>query len=586
MIDVITNGNELHVHNVPALEADKMRLIPEAKYQLKNDVWVMPFTRAQAWALSDVFGERLNPDLDLRHQVNLWLMDEKNQSDWRHGSMKGQFDSRLYDYQSDGVGFLDSAGSALLADDMGTGKTVQALVWMAQQYRTLPLHAGPLHPQPGPPLEQRNHLVVCTNSMKYKWAEEAAVWYKEAEVTVIDGTKKQKAAQFEEYAEKGGILIINYEALRLHSALAHWAGSKKRTDAQKEEKELNAYKWHTVTMDEAHKAKDPSTLTSRALDYICSRSWYRLAMTGTPILNNPDDLWAIMRLIAPEEYGSRNNFRDRFCIIQPDYHQGFKNVGLRADTRPSFDRLFMPRFLRRTKEEVLPQLPAKMPVDYRVMPMTTKQAKYYATMKKDMMSFIEEDFMSADGVLHQLTLLRQIASGVPEVDPEKGQVIGITKDSNKLHALLDILTNMGDDSLVVYAESRKLIEMFDEQLQAKGYTTGLVTGAVGPAIRERNVKSFQAGNIQVMLGTLGAGAEGITLTAADTVVLAQQSWSHATNAQAIDRVHRIGQERAVHPIVLVSKGTVDEAVRSADATKQDMLQDLVRDAEALKRALG
>lgn len=96
---------------------------------------------------------------------------------------------------------------------------------------------------------------------------------------------------------------------------------------------------------------------------------------------------------------------------------------------------------------------------------------------------------------------------------------------------------------------------------------------------------FQDGQLDVLLGTLGAGAEGLTLTRANRIVLAQQSWSHGTNAQAIDRVHRIGQTRGVHPIVLVSAGTIDQAVALVDLNKEARLQDLVRDPGWMRSAL-
>lgn len=113
---------------------------------------------------------------------------------------------------------------------------------------------------------------------------------------------------------------------------------------------------------------------------------------------------------------------------------------------------------------------------------------------------------------------------------------------------------------------------------------GLVTGKQGAAIREKNVAAFQSGQLDIILGTLGAGAEGLTLTRASTIVLAQQSWAHATNAQAIDRVHRIGQTRGVQPIVLVTKGTIDEATALVDREKEGRLQELVRDPKWLKAA--
>jgi SNF2 family DNA or RNA helicase len=311
---------------------------------------------------------------------------------------------------------------------------------------------------------------------------------------------------------------------------------------------------------------------------------HRLGLSGTPLLNNPDDIWSIMNFIEPREYGSRNQFRNRYCRMQSAWHGGFENLGLKNETRNEFDRFFLPRFIRRTKLEVLPDLPEKMPVDYRVLPMGTKQRRVYTALMNDMMAVVDDELLMVENPLSLSLRLRQVACGVPVVD-ENGEVVALEAPSNKLDAILDILEESPDEPLVVYAESRKFIEMLAEQLRKRKYSVGLVTGAQSAREREKAVERFQAGKLHVMLGTLGAGAEGLTLTAASTIVLAQQSWAHATNAQAIDRIHRIGQNSSVHPIVLISEGTVDHAVALVDKTKEGRLQELVRDPAWMKAAM-
>ncbi len=467
----------------------------------------------------------------------------------------------LFAFQQTDVGFVGNAGSALLGSQMGCGKSLVGaqFVWH---------HGGP-------------GLIVCPTSMKYKWAAELEAWAPGMDVVVIDGSAAKRRKQIAE-APDNTVFIVNFESLRTHTRLAPWGG-KALSEKQKEHKELNDWTWSAVVVDEAHKIKDPKSQQSMAVKQMGLQSQHRLAMTGTPLINDPDDLWSIMNFVAPDEYGSRNQFRSRYCIMQSAWHGGFQNTGLKQETREEFDRFFMPRFLRRTKEEVLPDLPEKFEIDYRVLPMGTQQAKVYNALAKDMMALTEDELLIAENPLSLTIRLRQAASGVPIV--EDGEVVALGTPSNKLDAIEDILAEAPGDPLVVYAESRKFIEMLHGALTFKGYSCELVTGKQGAAMRERAVERFQKGHADILLGTLGAGAEGLTLTRANRIILAQQSWSHAVNAQAIDRVHRIGQTRGVQPIVLVSKDTIDEATAVVDRTKEGRLQQLVRDPKWLAAAV-
>ncbi len=189
--------------------------------------------------------------------------------------------------------------------------------------------------------------------------------------------------------------------------------------------------------------------------------------------------------------------------------------------------------------------------------------------------------MSSADPLSVLGKLRYLASAFAEVNG--GEVVALKAPSNKLTAIKDILEE-GGTPIVVYAESRKLIEFFDSQL-SDDYRTALLTGKQSPEARNTNVEEFQAGNLDILLATTGAGAEGITLTAANRLVMAQESWSNTANKQAHDRIHRIGQDRNVEIITLLSDCTIDESVHEVCANKEWQLQRLVRDPEWIKAAM-
>lgn len=546
---------------------DTMKQISGARHDPKNGVWVMPAFLAQAHALGSLLRGQLTYGEDVRERLMLLVDWQLAQLRTKEGPRLDWSDSPLYQFQQIGVEFICNSRRTILADDMGTGKTVQALISLAE------VDAFPA-------------LVVCTNSMKFKWADEVRNWLGEDVIPyVVDGTKPKREKIIAEAAasdESGHpvVVIVNYETLWRHSALAPF-GSTALSDKEKVEGSLNQIRWQAVVADEAHKIKEPKAKQTRAVWYASRSARVRLALTGTPIVNSPDDLWSIGRFVCPEEFGlSRSRWRDRYCIMQPGIHGGVENLGLRPDRRAELDAWLQPRFLRRTKEEVLPQLPSKVRTTLKVQ-MTTKQAKAYKALKDEMIARLDDGslILATDGLGLSIRL-RQVASAMPVV--EDGAVTALTAPSCKVDALLDLLED-GAAPVVVYAESRKLIELAAAEVEKRGYRVGLITGLVPTDERAVVVAEFQAGNLDVVLGTTGAAAEGVTLTRASTLIFLQRSWSNVANRQAEDRVHRIGQEASsVNIITLVTEDTIDEAVENTVNEKEGRFQELVRDPEWLR----
>ena len=557
---VVVDYDDYLVAKVNPLEADRMRLVLGVRYNRNRDVWVMPATRSQFAQLRGVFGRRLELTQAAHDHLEQLTPDP------------GHWDTSpdLYPFQAEGVNRMLNAGSMLVGDEMGTGKTIQAIEWMRLRAENSP-HRGSLN------------LVVCPNSMKHKWQDELWRWWPGCTPIVVDGTASQRRKQITYSNEhEDPVIVINYDGLKAHTRLASWGG-KALTEKQKEDKELNQFEWTSLVIDEAHKIKNPKAQITMAVKQMGLHADERLAMTGTPLLQDPDDVWSIMNFVAPAEWGSRNQFRTRYCDMVIGWSSGLENSGLKADTLKEFDEFFQPRFVRRTKVEVLPQLPEKFPIEYRALHMGTAQARAYKAMVKDMMAMFKDELLITDNSLAQITALRQAASA--SLDVRDGKVWNMEAPSCKLDALRDLIAEAPGDPIVVYAESRKLIELFNRELAKDGLVCGMITGKQGPAVRAKTVEAFQNGDIDVILGTLGAGAEGLTLTRANRIVIAQQSWSHGVNAQAIDRVHRIGQTRGVQPIVLVTLGTIDEATALADLDKEVKLQQLVRDPAWLAAAM-
>lgn len=478
-------------------------------------------------------------------------------------------DIRLRDYQKLGSEFLGNMESVLLTDEMGLGKTVQALDACRR-------------------LDLERVLVVTTNSMKFKWADEASIWWPEALATVIHGTATQRRKQLDEVIAHDGLgpqlVVINWEALRLHTRLIPY-GSVKMKPEERQERELNHIEWDCVIADEVHKAKDPKSKQTRALKGVARTAQYRWGMTGTPVLNDPGDLWSLLDFVDPGAYGTRRQFGERYLNQTASQWGGAPVVlGLRLDTRNELHKVLDSVMLRRLKTDVLSELPDKT-YETLTVPLTPKQATAYRRMQKEMMAVLDDEVLTAADPLVKLARLSQIASALPVL--EDGEVIELDTPSNKISTLLELLEET-PGQVVVFAHSRKLLELADRELTAKDISTVSITGTVDARVREAYVRQFQEGDADVCLVSLGAGSEGITLTAAQTAVFLQRPWSLGQSLQAEDRIHRIGQEAdKVLIIDVVSRGTVDEDVVRALRNKSDMADEVTRDSlvDILKRSV-
>jgi len=473
----------------------------------------------------------------------------------------------LYPYQTTGAHFLNLCHSGTLADDMGTGKCVQTIA-MLEEYSMYPA------------------LIVCPNTAKGTWKSEYTKWAPSTSVQVIGGTATQRRKQISTDAD---VYVINYESLRTHTRLAGY-GSIHLKDEEKELKELNGMVWEAVIADEAHRIVDPHAKQTRALWGVsaaddCGGRPACIALTGTPLVNSPDDLWAILHFEAPEEWPSKTKFLDRYCTLTYNQWGGMSVTGLNPHNAAEFYSLLEPRFLRRTKAMVNPWLPPKVyeRMDVEMLP---KQRKAYEDFRMDSLAALDGGVSVAFDPLTILTRLIQLASSTLEVN-EIGEV-RLCAPSSKVDALIELLSDMEhNEPLVVFAQSRQLLNLAHERLEKEGISHGMVWGNQSQFERQKAIDDFQAGQIRCILCTLGAGSEAITLTAASTICFMQRSWSMVTNRQSEDRVHRIGQSaESVTIIDLVAPGTVDDQILEAIQSKGDMLEEVVRDREAVRRMLN
>lgn len=548
-------------------DRDMVREVPGAKW-VRDRTWRCPRTWAVCLALRGVFGDRLEvgpeleewawteletrvrPATELRERA----MDVDADSEWVRSNL--EFGGLLRQSQRTGVDFLHQAWDAVLGDDMGLGKTVQAIA---------ALELSDSYPA----------LVVCPKSVKQTWADEYAKWAPHRDVLV--------ASKPRDFTATPDVLVVNWESLRTHSRLAGY-GSIRLTEKDREEKALNR-DWAVVVADEAHRAKNPTAKQTRALWGIGRTARRRIAMTGTPVANEPQDFWSLLHFIAPDEWPSRSSFMDRYCLMTSALWGGVEVLGLRPDTKDEFYRAVDSRFLRRSKELVARDLPPKTYVT-RETPMSPKQAQAYKQMCDSQVAWLGDDAVAAFDPLTVLTRQLQFAAAYAEVT---GETVTLQDPSCKVDGVLDLLEDMpSSEQLVVFAQSRQLIDLCEARLIKNGVTCGRVTGSENEQQRNAAVRRFQSGDLRVILLTLGAGSTGITLTSASTLCFLQRSFNQVDNLQAEDRVHRIGQAAETVTIVdLITPGTVEETiVKPALQNKSFILSEITRDRDALRRALA
>lgn len=587
-----TQDGETVVVKTDYTEKHLIRSVPGTRWDPRNHVWRLPLSWAACVTLRGVFGERLT----IGEALNKWAWRDRETRVDPSLRLRNEthptidipvYDTRLRDFQRVGVHWLTVAGDALLGDDMGSGKTIQALTAMRHMDDALPA------------------LVVCPNSVKLPWAREAEKWYPECHPYPLVGSTAERTKMLKTaMTDPTALVIINIESARLWSRLATYGGVRltrchdcdryngtpdlapSRCEAHP--KALNVMPFKTVICDEAHRIKDPHAKQTRAVWALMQgetvrRRW---AMTGTPVANGPTDVWSLMHSVAPREYPTFGHFVDRYGLQAYNSYGMLDVVGLHPQTRDEFFRIFDPRYRAMPKALVLDQLPPKVRMVRRV-DMTPKQAKAYKQLADRLVTRLEDGtLLVAPNQLVAATRLLQLSSSYCEIDGEGN--VKLSEPSPKIDEMVGILGDMGQKQCVVAAQSRQLINLAATRLEKLGISHRLITGEVDQWDRERNLTAFQEGEVRVLLFTVAAGGTGLTMTAADTIIFLQRSWSMVDNKQAEDRVHRIGSEKheSIKIIEVVASGTIEEKTQIPRLIeKMERLEEISR-SRALLTARG
>lgn len=445
----------------------------------------------------------------------------------------------LRPYQAYGASWmarlLKAGFGGLLADDMGLGKTVQMLALLQSRKE-----AG----LPGPAL-----LVVPT-SLLHGWQSQAAQFTPGLRLVSLHGRNR---AAVRDDALAADLVVTTYPLLG-HDR--DW---------------LAAQDWPLVILDEAQTLKNPASQMAKALREIPAHG--RMALTGTPMENSLQDLWTLTDWVNPGLLGDRKGFQKLFRT--PIEKHGDPAAQARLNRR------LRPFLLRRTKDEVAAELPAKTEILNRI-DLTKPQRDLYETVRSAMDLRVREA-IAAHGlagaritVLDALLKLRQVCCDPALV---KSPAASTVSESAKRERLRDLLAELVAEGrrVLVFSQFVEMLELIRSDLAGMGIACLSLTGQTRN--RADVLDAFSCGEAAVFLLSLKAGGVGLTLTEADTVILYDPWWNPAVERQAMDRVHRIGQDKPVFVHRLVAAGTVEEKILAMQARKQ-ALADALFDEEA------
>jgi superfamily II DNA or RNA helicase len=436
--------------------------------------------------------------------------------------------AELRPYQYTGLHFLAYASrfklGALLADDMGLGKTVQALAWLQH-----------MREEQGP----APSLVICPASVVFNWNREAAQFTPSQKVLLLTAGEHRHGLRQE--IPQHDLVVTNYALLRRDLAA------------------LQKFSFRAIILDEAQNIKNPESMVARAAKAL--KAEYKLALTGTPLENRLLDLWSIMEFVHPGYLPERGKFLEQY------------DRGASQPARALLSSRMRPVMLRRLKKQVAQDLPDR--IEERIdCELTEGQRKFYlAELQRSRQALSTLDAPAGQSRMHvlaALTRLRQICCHPSLAGGKKGLGSGKTAS---LFELLEPLYAAGH-KVLVFSQFVEMLKILKTELEARGRPYFMLTGQTTQ--RGEVVQAFHdCKEPAVFLLSLKAAGTGLNLTSASYVVLYDPWWNPAVEAQAIDRTHRIGQDRTVIAYRLVTQGTVEEKIWRLQQSKAQLAQDVL-----------
>lgn len=500
------------------------------RFHLTGRYWSLPLIN-----MSDHLKTLKELNFNIDPEIIKSLADQERQAIESEGLREAddtQFESPLplFPYQRVGCRFIDTIKSGIIGDEVGIGKTLQAIA-LAES----------------PVTEPGKILILCPAILKYQWENEFKKFLPTAAVQVIDGNAEERMDQWKEDAK---YYIANYELLLRDSV-------------------ISLRKWSMVIADEATRISNPRSKTAKALKNLATIR--KVALTGTPLSNRPQEVWSIVDWVQPGYLGDYWHFINRYCV---------KNEWGSIVSYMNLDELKLKLkrvMIRRMKKDVLTELPDKIITDV-PFKLSDEEADLYKKIKQEILFEIESADISKiqDPIMIQHTLvkmvrLRQLTGSL--------ELLGENKTSTKLEVLKQLLEDMAVDGkmpkVIIFSEFSQMCDILTQNLDLYGALK--ITGDVGAVQRQEVLKQFNQDPSKNILVMSSAGQYGLNIQAASVIIHYDMPWSLAKLVQREGRAHRLGQKETVMVYNLIAKGTLDMYMHKVLFKKQKLAEDLLGD---------
>ena len=546
------------------LAGQKAVMLKDGSMGLLTDDWMKTYGNIIRHSKAKTGGEIIIPRwLAItigEDDTNSYLLQPVMQADWWqrwHQWQSGQTDLypvpagiqvQLRPYQRKGYEWLmllsEVSAGACLADDMGLGKTLQTICFMAARLQQNPLS---------------QILVVCPASLLYNWAAELKKFAPHLSYQIHHGV--QRSTTTLERPVGADVIITSYGTLRADIDV------------------FSKMVFDVAVIDESHNIKNGTTQISRAVHQLVATC--RVALSGTPVMNNTMDLYAQLHFLVPEMFGNSSFFKRVYA----------DPIDIQADEekRKQLQKLTAPFILRRTKEQVAPDLPEKTETVLWCR-MGQDQENLYNEVKDRIRDsvFLGIESQGLDksklAVMQGILKLKQVCASPLLLPADERSAFASAKIELLLH---ELQSNLKSRKVLIFSQFASLLHIVSRELTSKGIMFYHFDGQTDARQRSERISRFQAedNGVNVFLISLMAGNAGITLTAASYVFLLDPWWNKAVEDQAINRTHRIGQTKNVFAYKMICKNTIEEKIMDMQQRKKQLSNELIHEEEGFVKNL-
>ena len=450
--------------------------------------------------------------------------------DMKQARPKQKQGDRLREYQRQDVQYLTAIPHAGVFNQPRTGKTPTMIETVKER--------GAI-----------KTLVIVPASLQYNWKREIEIWHTDAQIYMYNGTPKNRAQQLSDFTDTltPAYLIVS-------------------KDTAKRDKEALAIDHDICIVDEAHYLRNDDTLQSKAVYTIGYMAKHRYALTGTPTVKHPSDVFGILKFLYPHKWTSRWAFIGRYFNILDN---GFgKTIGAPIAHRVKELQDFMDAIsTQRLRKDVMQWLPNKTKHQH-ICKMDSKQAKAYKSMLEDFFVEQGDKIVDTENVLSQLMRLRQIT-----LDPS---LIGLNIPSAKTDALLEALEEnvyaTDSEPVIIMSMFTSYLKQIKPMIEKLGKRVRMITGEMSNNEKNESAKAFQRGDVDVLLCNIISAGTGFTLDKGEVIIFTDKAWNPSDNEQAEDRVTPTAQERNhKHFIVsMVCENTIDQKIEALLENKENL----------------